>query len=300
MTTYHIPALLDECITGLNIKPDGVYVDVTFGGGGHSKEIISKLTSGQLIAFDQDEDAHKNALPNKNFLLIRSNYRYVRNFLKYHGISKVDGVLADLGISFHQVDEASRGFSFKYDADIDMRMNKSGGKTAADILNEYNEKELSKIIKEYGELKNAWSITKEIISTRAIKPFRKINELVAVLEKFAPKKSEHKFYAKVFQALRIEVNEEIEGLEEFLDSTPEILKPDGRLVVISYHSLEDRLVKNFIKSGNTKGIITKDIYGNYETPFSPVNKKVIIPDENEILRNPRSRSAKLRIAEKKK
>ena len=298
MATYHIPALLQECITGLNIKPDGVYVDVTFGGSGHSRGIIKNLKKGYLIAFDQDKDAFKNKIEQDNFLLVHSNYRYIKNFLKYHGFNKVDGILADLGISFHQVDEVSRGFSFKSDAKIDMRMNNAGGKTAADLLNEYDEKELATIFREYGELKNAWSIAKTITTERKSKALKNISELVKVLEKFAPKKAEQKFYAKVFQALRIEVNKEMEALEEFLESTTDLLNPDGRLVVISYHSLEDRLVKNFIRSGNIDGKVEKDIYGNFETPFRQVNKKIIVPSEEEIMKNPRSRSAKLRIAEK--
>jgi len=298
MINYHIPALLQESISGLNIKPDGVYVDVTFGGGGHSKEILKHLAGGKLIAFDQDKDAFKNKIESDNFFLIHSNYRYIKNFLRFYGIDKVDGILADLGISFHQVDEASRGFSFKADANIDMRMNNSATKTAADVLNEYTENELLKIFKEYGELKNAWQLTKRIIESRNQKPFKKINQLIDAIEKLAPKKMENKFYAKVFQALRIEVNHEMEALQDFLESTAELLNPEGRLVVISYHSLEDRFVKNFIRSGNFEGNIEKDIYGNFDTPLKQVNKKIIIPSEEEINNNPRSRSAKLRIAEK--
>jgi 16S rRNA (cytosine1402-N4)-methyltransferase len=298
MVNYHIPALLQECITGLNIKPDGVYVDVTFGGGGHSKEIIKHLEKGTLIAFDQDKDAFENKIEQDNFLLIHSNYRHIKNFLKFHGYNKVDGILADLGISFHQVDEASRGFSFKYDAKIDMRMNKAAGKTAADLLNEYDENELARIFREYGELKNAWSIVKAIVAERSNKAFKNISQLVGTLEKFAPKKAEQKFYAKVFQALRIEVNKEMDALKEFLESTTDLLNEEGRLVVISYHSLEDRLVKNFIRSGNFSGKVEKDIYGNFDAPFKQVNKKIIVPSEEEIKNNPRSRSAKLRIAER--
>ena len=298
MVDYHIPALLQESILGLNISPEGVYVDVTFGGGGHSKEILKHLKKGRLIAFDQDQDALKNKPEQDNILLIHSNYRYIKNFIKFHGYDKVDGILADLGISFHQVDEGSRGFSFRSNSNIDMRMNKTARKTAADILNHYDEKALARIFREYGELKNAWNIVKEIIKARNQKPFEKINHLVEVLEKFAPKKAENKFYAKVFQALRIEVNQEMEALKEFLVSTTNLLKSKGRLVVISYHSIEDRYVKNFIRSGNIEGNIEKDIYGNFQTPFVPVNKKVIVPDEIEIERNPRSRSAKLRIAER--
>lgn len=298
MLDYHIPALLDECMSGLNINPDGVYIDVTFGGGGHSREILKHLKKGTLIAFDQDLDAFKNKPEQENFLLVHSNYRYMKNFLRFHGFDKVDGILADLGISFHQVDEASRGFSFRSDADIDMRMNTTGEKTAADILNEYEEKELNRIFKEYGELKNSWNITKSVIAFRSNKPFKKISELVGALEKLTPKKNENKFFAKVFQALRIEVNHEMDALTEFLESTKDCLTKNGRLAIISYHSLEDRLVKNFIRSGKVDGKVEKDIYGNFQTPFKQVNKKIIIPNEDEIKRNPRSRSAKLRIAEK--
>lgn len=298
MINYHIPALLQESISGLNIKPDGVFVDVTFGGGGHSKEILKNLVDGKLIAFDQDKDAFNNKIESENFSLIHSNYRYIKNFLRFYGFNKVDGILADLGISFHQVDEASRGFSFKADADIDMRMNNSATKTAADILNEYTENELLKIFREYGELKNAWQLTKKILEFRNQQPFKKINQLLDAIGKLAPKKMENKFYAKVFQALRIEVNHEMEALQDFLASTADLLNPGGRLVVISYHSLEDRYVKNFIRSGNFEGTIEKDIYGNFETPFKQINKKIITPSDEEINNNPRSRSAKLRIAEK--
>ncbi|MDF1548946.1 MAG: 16S rRNA (cytosine(1402)-N(4))-methyltransferase RsmH [Bacteroidales bacterium] len=298
MVNYHIPALLQESISGLNIKPDGVYVDVTFGGGGHSREILKPLNTGKLIAFDQDKDAFKNTIEDNNFMLIHSNYRYIKNFLRFYGFNKVDGILADLGISFHQVDDASRGFSFKSDAAIDMRMNNIAEKTAADILNEYSEKELLKVFKEYGELKNAWQITKKIIENRKQQPFKRINQLISAIENMAPKKFENKFYAKVFQALRIEVNGEMEALKEFLESTTKLLNPNGRLVIISYHSLEDRIVKNFIRSGNVNGTIEKDVYGNFETPFKQINKKIIIPSEAEVNENPRSRSAKLRIAEK--
>lgn len=298
MVNYHIPALLQESISGLKIKPDGVYVDVTFGGGGHSREILKPLNTGKLIAFDQDKDAFKNTIEDNNFMLIHSNYRYIKNFLRFYGFNKVDGILADLGISFHQVDDASRGFSFKSDAAIDMRMNNIAKKTAADILNEYSEKELLKVFKEYGELKNAWQITKKIIENRKEQPFKRINQLISAIENMAPKKFENKFYAKVFQALRIEVNGEMEALKEFLESTTKLLNPNGRLVIISYHSLEDRIVKNFIRSGNVNGTIEKDVYGNFETPFKQINKKIITPSEAEVNENPRSRSAKLRIAEK--
>ncbi len=298
MLAYHIPALLNESILGLNIKPEGIYVDVTYGGGGHSLEILKQLKGGKLYAFDQDEEALKNKIDDNRITLIKSNYRYIKNFLKYNGINEVDGILADLGISFHQVDESSRGFSFKSEADIDMRMNMSAQVTAADILNGYDENKLSKVFKEYGELKNAWSITQTIIEFRKVQKFKKISQLVQVLGKFAPKHVENKFFAKVFQALRIEVNQEMEALKEFLLACEPLIKKGGRLVVISYHSLEDRLVKNFIRAGNFEGDVEKDVFGNFETPFNQVNKKIIVPNDEEIHVNPRSRSAKLRIAER--
>jgi len=298
MSEYHIPALLNESILGLNIKPKGVYVDVTYGGGGHSKEILKQLKGGKLIGFDQDAEAFKNQLDDDRLTLIHSNYRYIGNFLKYYGFEKVDGIIADLGISFHQVDELSRGFSFKSDSDIDMRMNKKSQITAANLLNEYDENKLAKVLRDYGELKNAWSIVQAIVEYRKSQKIDKISQLMQVIEKFAPRNIENKFYAKVFQALRIEVNHEMECLQEFLESSQTVLKTGGRLVVISYHSLEDRLVKNFIRAGNFDGEIEKDIYGNYKTPYSQINKKVIVPSDEEIGLNPRSRSAKLRIAEK--
>jgi 16S rRNA (cytosine1402-N4)-methyltransferase len=298
MIAYHVPALLEESVLGLNIKPGGIYVDVTFGGGGHSREILKLLKGGKLIAFDQDTEALKNRIEDKRLMLIHSNYRYIKNFLKFNGFNQVDGIIADLGISFHQVDELSRGFSFKSDADIDMRMNTNAKIKASDILNSYDENRLTKILKEYGELKNAWSITKALLESRNIQKFQKISQLVQVLGKFAPGNAENKFFAKVFQALRIEVNQEMESLQEFLKASGMLLKKGGRLVVISYHSLEDRMVKNFIRAGNFEGEIEKDVFGNYNTPFSQVNKKIIVPDDQEIITNPRSRSAKMRIAEK--
>jgi len=298
MLAYHIPALLNESISGLNIKPEGIYVDVTYGGGGHSREILNRLQGGKLFAFDQDQDALKNKIEDDRITLIHSNYRYIKNFLKYHGITQVDGIIADLGISFHQVDESSRGFSFKSEADIDMRMNMNAQITAADILNGYDENKLTKVFKEYGELKNAWNITQTIIGSRKEQKFQKISQLVQVLGKFAPKHIENKFFAKVFQALRIEVNQEMEALKDFLLACEPLLKNGGRLVVISYHSLEDRLVKNFIRAGNFEGEVDKDVYGNFNTPFSQINKKIIVPEDKEIELNPRSRSAKMRIAEK--
>jgi len=298
MPIYHVPALLKESIEGLNIRPDGIYVDVTYGGGGHSSEILKHLNKGRLIAFDQDEDALKNKINDKRFMLIHSNYRYVKNYLKYYGILKVDGIIADLGISFHQVDEIERGFSFRADADIDMRMNKKGKITSADILNDYDEKDLIRIFRDYGELNNAFQIVKVIIENRNVKKFQKTNQLVHVLSKFAPKNAENKFFAKIFQALRIEVNNEMEALKDLLKASELLLSKGGRLVIISYHSLEDRLVKNFIRSGNFEGEIEKDVYGNFKTALNQLVKKPIVPSDKEIKENPRSRSAKLRIAEK--
>lgn len=298
MPIYHVPALLKESIEGLNIRPDGIYVDVTYGGGGHSSEILKHLNKGRLIAFDQDEDALKNKINDKRFMLIHSNYRYIKNYLKYYGILKVDGIIADLGISFHQVDEIERGFSFRADADIDMRMNKKGKITSADILNDYDEKDLIRIFRDYGELNNAFQIVKVIIENRNVKKFQKTNQLVHVLSKFAPKNAENKFFAKIFQALRIEVNNEMEALKDLLKASELLLSKGGRLVIISYHSLEDRLVKNFIRSGNFEGEIEKDVYGNFKTALNQLVKKPIVPSDKEIKENPRSRSAKLRIAEK--
>jgi 16S rRNA (cytosine1402-N4)-methyltransferase len=298
MNPYHIPALLSESISGLDIRSNGIYVDATYGGGGHSKEILKHLKKGQLFSFDQDEEALNNRVDDDRLTLVHSNFRYIKNFLRLYKVEKVDGILADLGISFHQVDDMERGFSFKSDAEIDMRMNKNSKITAAYVLNTYEPEKLASIFKEYGELNNGWRIAQALIEARSTNKFEKIGQLVAVLEKFAPKKMENKFYAKVFQSLRIEVNEEMEALKDFLVQTSLLLKEGGRLVVISYHSLEDRLVKNFIRSGKFEGEIEKDIYGNYEVPFSMVNRKIIVPSESEINLNSRSRSAKLRIAER--
>jgi 16S rRNA (cytosine1402-N4)-methyltransferase len=298
MCAYHIPALLAESIMGLKIKPNGNYVDVTYGGGGHSKEILKHLKKGQLFAFDQDEDAINNKIDDDRLTFVHGNFRFIKNFLRFYDIGQVDGIIADLGISFHQVDELSRGFSFKSDATIDMRMNKNSDFTASDVLNGYEAEKLAFVFKEYGELNNGWKIAQTIVEARFKKKLTNIGQLIGILEKFAPKKLENKFYAKVFQALRIEVNREMEALKEFLEQTPSVLKQGGRLVVISYHSLEDRMVKNFIRSGNFDGTVEKDVYGNFHTPFSIITKKIIVPSDAEVTSNPRSRSAKLRIAEK--
>lgn len=301
---YHVPVLLDECIEGLNISPDGIYVDVTFGGGGHSKAILDKLTTGKLIAFDQDLDAAENAKnisPEKkdNFIFVRHNFKYFKNFLRYHGINQVDGILADLGVSSHHFDDAKRGFSFRFEANLDMRMNQNSDFSAAELIKTYTKEQLVEIFKTYGELKNAYKLSDIIIKNREEKEITTVQDLVEIIRPIIPKKIEHKFLAKVFQALRIEVNKEMEVLEQFLLHTSDIIKPEGRLVVLTYHSLEDRLVKNFIKKGKFKGDIEKDFYGNVLTPFDAVNRKIIIPDEEEIERNNRARSAKLRIAQRR-
>ena len=294
---YHIPALLNETIDGLDIKPDGVYVDVTFGGGGHSREILSRLgKNGKLLGFDQDEDAVKNALDDSRFIFVRSNFRYLTNFLRYHNIEKVDGVLADLGVSSHHFDEAERGFSFRFDGALDMRMNTKSPLTAAVLLNTYSEEQLADVFYLYGELHNSRKIARTIVNARAQQPFDRIFPFIEVLKPFFGREKEKKDMARVFQALRIEVNKEMDVLKSLLDQSLEVLKPDGRLVVLTYHSLEDRLVKNFIRSGNFEGKIEKDFYGNVLAPMKAVNSKVIIADAEEIERNPRARSAKLRIA----
>jgi 16S rRNA (cytosine1402-N4)-methyltransferase len=297
---YHIPALLNETIDGLAIKPDGVYVDVTFGGGGHSREILSHLgPNGKLLAFDQDEDAVKNTLDDPRFIFVRSNFRYLKNFLRYHNIDKVDGILADLGVSSHHFDEAERGFSFRFDGALDMRMNTKSPLTAAVLLNTYPEEKLADVFYLYGELHNSRKIARTIVNARTNQPFDRIFPFIEVLKPFFGREKEKKDMARVFQALRIEVNKEMDVLKSLLDQSLEVLNPEGRLVVLTYHSLEDRLVKNFIRSGNFEGKIEKDFYGNVLSPMKAVNSKVIIADEAEIERNPRARSAKLRIAELK-
>src|SRR5574343_1088621 len=298
-TTYHIPVMLHECIDGLTINPDGVYVDVTFGGGGHSKEIYKKLSSkGKLIVFDQDPDAKENAWEADNFYFVAANFAFISNHLRLLGIKHVDGILADLGVSSHQFDEETRGFSIRANAPLDMRMNKHGELSAKSVVNEYDEFELVKIFRSYGELSNARKIAGEIVKAHASKKINTTNDLMEVLGKCAPKFKEHKFFAQVFQAIRIEVNQELEVLEKFLEQTADIMAPGGKLVVMSYHSLEDRLVKNYMKRGSIHGEITKDFFGNVLKPFTEVNRHPIIPNEEEIELNTRARSAKLRIAEK--
>jgi 16S rRNA (cytosine1402-N4)-methyltransferase len=295
---YHIPALLKESIAGLNIQPDGIYVDVTFGGGGHSMEILRHLKTGRLIAFDQDEDAVLNIPSDERLLFLNQNFRFLKNNLQFNNIRSIDGLIADLGVSFHQFDEPGRGFTFRQDAPLDMRMNKTGTLTAANLLNTMDEQPLADIFYRYGELTNSRRIAREIVAARAQKPMKTVNDIIDAIGKLAPFRQEHKFYAKVFQALRIAVNHEIEYLEEMLEQALSLLNPGGRLVVISYHSLEDRVVKNFMRSGNFEGEEKKDFYGNVLTPFRIINKKGTTPDDEEISVNNRSRSARLRIAEK--
>jgi 16S rRNA (cytosine1402-N4)-methyltransferase len=296
---YHIPVMLQECMAGLAIKPEGTYVDVTFGGGGHSKEILTLLgPSGHLFAFDQDPDALQNAIHDDRFCLIHQNFRFMKNNLKFVGVSTVDGILADLGISSHQIDDSSRGFSTRFDADLDMRMGQSGELDAKKIVNEYSEEELHRILGMYGEIINAKTLAKAIVTARLIEPVLTISQLKKIAERLAPRRKENKYFAQLFQALRIEVNKELEALEAFLQQSVDVLKPGGRLVVISYHSLEDRLVKNFMQKGKFRGDVEKDFYGNEIKPFKVITRKVITASEEEIGRNARARSAKLRVAEK--
>ena len=296
---YHVPVLLEESLMGLDIHPSGTYVDVTFGGGGHSREILKQLgEEGHLYGFDQDADAEQNVPEDARFTFVRSNFRYLYNFMRYHGeLEQVDGLLADLGVSSHHFDDKERGFSFRFEGALDMRMNTRAGQTAADVLNNYSEEKLANVLYLYGELKAARKIAAAIVLTRATKPFETIGDLLDAIKPFVGKDKEKKFLAQVFQALRIEVNNEMLALKEMLRQTRLVLKPGGRLVVITYHSLEDRLVKNFLKTGNFEGKAEQDFFGNIKSPFKLINNKVIVPSDEEIERNPRSRSAKLRIAE---
>jgi 16S rRNA (cytosine1402-N4)-methyltransferase len=297
---YHNPVMLQECLDGLNIKPDGVYVDVTFGGGGHSKAILEKLTTGKLFGFDQDEDAKKNAqsIEHPGFTLVQANFRYLKKFLRVYGIKKVDGILADLGVSSHQIDTPERGFSTRFDADLDMRMNQKSSATARQIVNEYSERDLHKVLGMYGEIKNARTAASEIVRARSGSEIKTIEDLKKALHPCTPRGKEFKYWAQVFQGLRIEVNEEMAVLEEFLLQTPEVLNENGRLVVMSYHSLEDRMVKNFIRSGKIEGEIEKDFYGNILKPLLGITRKPMEASDTEKAANPRARSSKLRIAEK--
>jgi 16S rRNA (cytosine1402-N4)-methyltransferase len=298
--TYHIPVLLQESIEGMNLQPNGIYVDMTFGGGGHSKEILRQGDSNiRLFSFDQDADAEKNIVDDSRFTFVRSNFRYLYNFLRYHQVEQVDGILADLGVSSHHFDDSERGFSFRFDGNLDMRMNKRAGITAADVVNTYDEERLANIFYLYGELKNSRKLASAIAKARNEKAIKTIGDFLEIVKPMFGREREKKELAKVFQALRIEVNQEMEALKEMLYAAAEALKPGGRLVVITYHSLEDRMVKNIMKTGNIEGKAEQDFFGNVQTPFRLVNNKVIVASNEEVERNPRSRSAKLRIAEKK-
>lgn len=295
---YHTPALLNETIEGLNLKADGIYVDVTFGGGGHSKEILNRIgPKGKLFGFDQDLDAIKNIVDDKRFTFIRSNFQYMKNFLRFHDVEKVDGILADLGVSSHHFDEAERGFSFRFDGALDMRMNTESKTTAASILNTYSEEDLANVFYLYGELHNSRKIARTVVQARAKEPIERIFQFIEILKPYFGREKEKKDMARVFQALRIEVNQEMEVLRELLEQSLEILNPGGRIAILTYHSLEDRLVKNYFRSGNFEGKLEKDFYGNIIAPLKPVNNKVIIASDEEVERNPRARSAKLRVAE---
>lgn len=299
--TYHVPVLLMESVDGLNIQKGGNYADVTFGGGGHSREIQSRLDeTAHLYSFDQDADAEKNAadFDKTKFTFVRSNFRYLKNFLKYYGVEELDGLLADLGVSSHHFDDSERGFSFRFDGKLDMRMNQRAGKTAADIVNTYDEKQLADIFYLYGELKQSRKIAAAIVKSRQTMKIQTIGEFLEVVKPFFKNEREKKDMAKVFQALRIEVNHEMDALRDMLNAATQMLKPGGRLVVITYHSLEDRMVKNLMKTGNVDGKVDKDFFGRVNTPYKLVNRQVIVPSDEEQERNPRSRSAKLRIAEK--
>lgn len=298
--TYHVPVLLDESINGLNLHPDGVYIDVTFGGGGHSREILRRLPQGsRLFSFDQDTDAERNIVDDDRFTFVRSNFRYLKNWMRYYEIDHIDGLLADLGVSSHHFDEENRGFSFRFDAPLDMRMNKRADKTAADIVAEYDEEALADIFYLYGELKNSRRIASALVKARQQHAIATTQDFLHVVEPFFKREREKKDMARLFQALRIEVNHEMEALKEMLAASTQLLAPGGRLSVITYHSLEDRIVKNVMKTGNAEGKMIQDFYGRIETPYRLVNNKVIVPTDEEQQRNPRSRSAKLRIAEKK-
>ena len=296
---YHIPALLNECMEGLDIKPNGTYVDVTFGGGGHSRQILKLLgAEGRLFSFDQDEDAQRNIIDDDRFTFVYSNFKFLKNFMHYHGVKGVDGILADLGVSFHHFDDSERGFSFRFDAPLDMRMNKQAQLTAADLLAAYPEERIAQILSLYGELRNARRIAAAIVAKRSKGGVKTTGELLELVTPFVNRKQEKKELAQIFQALRIEVNNEMDSLRALLQQAAELLNPGGRLAVITYHSLEDRIVKNFMKTGNMEGVVEKDFFGRVSAPLKTVNNKVIVPSDEEVERNPRSRSAKLRVAVK--
>nr|WP_255490229.1 16S rRNA (cytosine(1402)-N(4))-methyltransferase RsmH [Emticicia sp. CRIBPO] len=298
---YHVPVMLKECLDGLNINPEGTYVDITFGGGGHSRAILEQLTTGHLYSFDQDPDAKAESkkIDSPNFTFIEANFRHIKKYLRVYGVKEVDGILADLGISSHQIDTAERGFSTRFEGELDMRMNQKAEISAKEIINTYSVEQLHKILGMYGEIKNAKTAAQTIVTARANSPINTINELKASIQDIAPRGREFKYYAQIFQALRIEVNEEIKVLEDFLLQTPEVLKTGGRLVVMAYHSLEDRPVKNFIRSGKFEGDVEKDFFGHEIKPFNSITRKPVEASAEELERNPRSRSAKLRIAEKR-
>ena len=295
---YHIPAMLQECIDGLQISPSGTYVDATFGGGGHSRAIVKQLgEGGRLFSFDQDLDAYANRIEDPRFTFVHSNFRYLTNFMRFHKVDKVDGILGDLGVSFHHFDEAERGFSFRADAPLDMRMNRSARVDAAQVVNTYTEEQLLRIMADYGDMRRPMPIVRAILKARDNKPVMTTGQLLDVIRPLINPKQEKKELAQIFQALRIEVNGEMDALKRFLESTLEVLRPGGRLVVLTYHSLEDRMVKNFIKTGNTEGIVDKDFFGKVNTPWRQITKGAVAPSQEEIDHNPRSRSAKLRVAE---
>ena len=304
MSDYHKPVMLQQCLEGLDVRPEGTYVDVTFGGGGHAKEIIGRLGEGTLYAFDQDEDAKANAKKlsdqleqKRSFTFIESNFRYLKRYLKFHGVTQVDGILADLGVSSHQLDEGARGFSTRFDGDLDMRMDQKAEQSAYHVVNEYPEADLVHLFSAYGEIKNARTLANAIIRERTT-PITRSAQLKTIAGAVAPRGKEMKYLSQVYQAIRIEVNDEMGALREFLEQTTEVIRPHGRLVVMSYHSLEDRLVKNFMNTGNFKGIMEKDFYGHEIRPFKPITKKPVVPELEEIERNKRARSAKLRVAER--
>ncbi len=299
MDEYHVPALLEESIDGLNIQPEGIYVDVTYGGGGHSAKILERLKGGKLIAFDQDIDVKENISDDERLIFVRHNFKYIRHFLHYYQIDQVDGILADLGVSSHDFDVPDRGFSFRYEGKLDMRMNQSSDLDATKVINEYTEEQLWTIFQEFGEIKNWRHLVALITAARVNEPITTTSQFLKIIAPCIPAKIEKKYLAMVFQALRIEVNNEIGVLGDFLESTIDLLKPGGRLVVLSYHSLEDRMVKNFMRSGRLDGVQENDFFGNRNSPFELINRKIIAPGEAEIAQNPRARSAKLRIAEKR-
>ena len=295
---YHVPVLLHESVEGLNINPKGIYIDATFGGGGHSTAILKQLDGGHLFGFDQDDDARKNALQSEQFTFVYHNFAYVKNFMQYYGVTQVDGILADLGVSSHHFDEAERGFSFRFEGPLDMRMDRSVKKSAANVVNEYDEQSLINLFKNYGEIANARRLAQEIIARRKEHPIQTTSDLKQIGTKFCNPQTESKYLSQIFQALRIEVNHEMQALKDFLQGGLGILRPGGRFVVITYHSLEDRMVKNFFKTGNIEGDVDQDFFGNVKTPFTLISKKVIVPSAEELQRNNRARSAKLRIVEK--